>query len=501
MFKTKKKCQNINLEQNRKIFNKKNNIFNYYNDAKNYITTNYKTPKILSNQQLQKGPSADRSCSAKYYGNDLNDKFSHKFYNNITLNSIINTLNYIFHRHKNGIYISIRDNKMDIFMVFDNMLYKNPLVNYYDTNPKIKNDFIKYIKTHPESNLDFDKIKFNDKKLWYNINCLFFNLYKDGNTTTTSAKKGYEYRSYISEIKYFFTILCKNIKIADSDFFFNLHDQMILEKNFNIPFLSITNNKKIKIDDFYKTKFSPICSFSTNKDYIDIPFILPDDIQFITKSYWRPKCADPVDNRKFNLNWTTKKNCLVFRGGATGCGFTVYDNPRIELLYKSKMWIKKTPDLYDIALLGKEEIRFKKHANDKYIRYYEEKKIELEPDNFLSITEQSNYKYIIYIEGNVAAYRISTLLSIKSVIIYLESDYDYWYSNLFIHKVNCIKIKKINEIPNIINWCIKNDKECEIIANNAYELSKNLVNKRNFFKYVKYLSYQINQLYSAEDIK
>jgi hypothetical protein len=482
MFKTKKICENIKLEQNRKIFNKNNNIFNYYNDAKNHIITNYKQPNIVSQKNI------------KYFGNDLNTKFNHKFYNNINLNSIINTLNYIFYRHKNGVYISIRDNKIHIFMVFDNMLYKNPLVNYYDLNPKFKSDIKKYIKEHPEDNIQFDKIQFNNKELWFNLNCLFFNIYKDNNI---KEKKGYEYRSYISEIKYFFDQLCKNIKIPDSDFFFNLNDQIILEKNLNIPFLSVTNNKKIKINDFYKSKFSPICSFSTNQDYLDIPFMFPDDIRLMTKSYWRPKCADPIDTNKFNLNWNTKKKCLVFRGSATGCGFTIQNNPRIELLYKSKIWIKKNPDLYDIALIGKEELRFKKNINDKYIRYFDEKKIELEPNNILSIAEQSNYKYIIYIEGNVAAYRLSTLLGIKSVLIYLESEYEHWYSDLLIHKVNCIKIKKINEIPNIIKWCTQNDKECEIIANNSYELSKKLVNKKNFFKYTKYLAYQINQLYAV----
>jgi hypothetical protein len=84
----------------------------------------------------------------------------------------------------------------------------------------------------------------------------------------------------------------------------------------------------------------------------------------------------------------------------------------------------------------------------------------------------------------------------KSLIIYLESEYDYWYSDLLIDKENCIKIKKIKEIPAKLKWCIKNDAKCEKIAENAHKLFVKLWDKENLFNYVQGLSNQVNYLYA-----
>ena len=45
----------------------------------------------------------------------------------------------------------------------------------------------------------------------------------------------------------------------------------------------------------------------------------------------------------------------------------------------------------------------------------------------MSPEEQSNFKYIINVDGHSKAYRLSLELSMGSVILFVESDYTMWF--------------------------------------------------------------------------
>ena len=48
-----------------------------------------------------------------------------KPYQNIKSSAVLNTFNYMFDKYKKGIYVSIRNNKVDVFLPFSNVNYRN----------------------------------------------------------------------------------------------------------------------------------------------------------------------------------------------------------------------------------------------------------------------------------------------------------------------------------------------------------------------------------------
>ncbi len=59
----------------------------------------------------------------------------------------------------------------------------------------------------------------------------------------------------------------------------------------------------------------------------------------------------------------------------------------------------------------------------------------------MSHQEQAKYKYIIYIEGNVSAYRGAFLFSMGSVVIWIKSNFKLWFEKKLKHRENCILIE------------------------------------------------------------
>jgi hypothetical protein len=96
------------------------------------------------------------------------------------------------------------------------------------------------------------------------------------------------------------------------------------------------------------------------------------------------------------------------------------------------------------------------------------------------------------VEGNVLAYRLSSMFGMKSVVIYVESEYQPYYHSLLVDKQNCLRVKSIKEIPNLIRWCKNNDKQCQDIAENGYALYKKYFSKKGILDYAKYLLNRIS---------
>jgi hypothetical protein len=111
-----------------------------------------------------------------------------------------------------------------------------------------------------------------------------------------------------------------------------------------------------------------------------------------------------------------KDNAAVFRGGASGCGYTQETNARIRI---STM---RSP-LIDAGIVGKTKLSTSV------------KSVPLIPYGLgmmnrtfpkpMTLKEQSRFKYIVHIDGNVNAYRLTTMKT-GSVILRVVSEYTSW---------------------------------------------------------------------------
>ena len=100
------------------------------------------------------------------------------------------------------------------------------------------------------------------------------------------------------------------------------------------------------------------------------------------------------------------------------------------------------------------------------------------PVQKMDMQEQSKYKYIVHVDGNVAAYRLLKTMLLGSVILKVEGKYKLWVEQLLQDGVNYISVKEdLSDLIEKIEWCKSHDDECKQIAENSVNLAKKILDK------------------------
>jgi hypothetical protein len=189
-------------------------------------------------------------------------------------------------------------------------------------------------------------------------------------------------------------------------------DALIYRKNFKDPFYHVTGSMTTPIP--LKHPLLPILAMSGHTDYLDVPIVNWDDGFYI-------KGKTSVNMSKVELDFSKKKPVAVFRGGTTGCGWTADTNPRLKAFQLGKLF----PTLLDAELTTiTTAMKFNKtrrlgRVNSKEFRV----------GSFIPFEEQSHYKYILHLDGNVAAYRLAKSMLLGSVILLQESGSTLWFQH------------------------------------------------------------------------
>ena len=129
-------------------------------------------------------------------------------------------------------------------------------------------------------------------------------------------------------------------------------------------------------------------------------------------------------------------------------------------------------------------------------------KLKFRKVDYVSMHDQTSYKYIVHIDGHVAAYRLSKELSFGSVILKVDSLYDYqlWFLQWFKPWIHYIPVKKdLSDLAERITWCKRNDSKCKSIAENARLFYEKYINKDFVFDYVQTILNTINNAECSSD--
>ena len=424
-----------------------------------------------------------------------------KLYDNIDIESIINTFTYIFEKLKKGIFIIIHNNKIVLFLPFSNYYYIN---NWYDKiyfsldEQKLlqENDYnkikhllqkntIDFMKKHPQQFHLKHKLDFNRQK-WHANNCVFRNTFPP-----------YEGDLNINVFKNMFDELCKNRTIPNVQFFVNYRDAPILKKNLTEPYHHLFDSYNTKIETKYQfKKFAPILSQSITNDYADILIPTSDDWIMNSKKFYTNKCSNSYINNKFHNiidNWNKKKNICVFRGSATGCGILINNNMRLKAAQLSL----ENPDILDAGITDW-KARDKKYIGNP-IQIINPKNFKFDLVKSLNRYEQSQFKYILHIDGYVSAFRLSSELRLHSTLLIVDSNYKIWFKHLLKPYVHFIPIKNdLSDLVSQIKWCINNDHKCKTIASNSYSFYQKYLTKDALFDY---LQKTMNNIYLHRNLK
>jgi hypothetical protein len=118
-----------------KEFQQKFDIYYNYDLLEKRIRDDYTQMKNNMNTTRKKKKDEEKKKEYEFVDKLLDKKFKNKHYEGkINIEDIINTLKYIFFRHKRGIYVSIRNNKLVNYIYFLNSKFKNNLEKYLNTD-------------------------------------------------------------------------------------------------------------------------------------------------------------------------------------------------------------------------------------------------------------------------------------------------------------------------------------------------------------------------------
>jgi hypothetical protein len=217
-----------------------------------------------------------------------------------------------------------------------------------------------------------------------------------------------------------------------------------------------------KLDEKFQGKMLPIFGGSTAEGFEDVAIPNYDDVRVVL-GY--DKVPDAV------VEWSGKVNKVVFRGSSTGCGRTAKTNQRLKVAELDYPWLdagitKLTTTLkYDpVEGLGKVD------------------KVPVVPK--LSFGEQSVYKFILNIDGNVAAYRLLKWMQTGSVIFKVKGQFEVWYESRLKHMKNVIEIKEdLSDLAEMYHWCTQNDGKAKKIGEAGRKLSLELLTLKKVNEY------------------
>jgi serine/threonine protein kinase len=487
--------------------------FQQYRDARNLNVCN---PKIDMSGNL----FVDQPC------------YEWPKYSRVQADCVINTFRYIFHKFKKGIFVKICENKLKVFLPFSKSNFVNEWGKKIKVNKGTIIDFIRNIAILEGRSFKDHYVNQNTNE-WYGNNCLIryeFPL-SEGDTNVENVKNMLEE-------------LCDKRKVPDIEFFINRRDFPILTRNGTEAYNHIWGTTDLPLISHAYEKYLPILSMSKSESYADVLIPTWEDwarIQSYTGKYF-PR-TDREYSEDFNIKWADKKPTAVFRGTSTGCGVTLETNPRLKLAYLS---VSTPPDdkgvPYLDAYITKWNLRPRKLQNEEYLQsidvetlksigidiykrdskgnniidtdtkktYYrfEHGKYVLDNKNgkyimdkygkyiidkhekrmlaFLSPKQQSEYKYIVNVDGHVSAFRLSLELSMGSVILAVNSQWKIWYSNLLIPFTHYVPVKEdLTDLIEKIKWCRENDDKCEKIAKNAREFFLTFLQKDGVLDYTQ----------------
>ena len=471
MFSSTEACQKRTKIADRAEFNR---VFDVTTD-RSAMTQNIRS-HFAASPPARPSPPARRSSNTNVDSHpfaSLRCSLANPIYQKIDVESVVNTFTYMFDRHSQGIYVSIRNSTVVRFSSFRNKSYRNPLGSTMRLSAD--HDGAQGLSRNPQ--------------FWSNFDCLVMGVAPSNNI---KINDGYEPGYNYTETRTFVDLVCKTRVIADCDFFFNLWDQLLLRKDMCAPHLSITGGKKVPIPEYQGKRMCPIVSFCGADDYLDLPFIFPDDVQRVMRTYFLPRCTNPyVNDGAYVTDWARKKPTAVFRGSATGCGWTVETNPRLAIVHASANAPAKYEGFLDAALTGSHDARFKKHNADTTVRFFTDHRVvpHLQSEkNRLSLVQQSEYKYVLDIPGNVVAYRLPGMFGLGSVVMIVEHErYRPWIHPLLKSRSNCLVLKSPDLVMDAIQWCRENDASCKAIARRGLQLFKRAFCEEAMIDYVALL--------------
>ena len=414
-------------------------------------------------------------------------KFSFsKIYNHWTPKSTLNTFTYMFYHIKKGIYVRIQDNQLHTFLPFNNNWYVN---RFHSRLPSYRSS-VGFFKEVSES----QGYKWN----WKRVNKNMWNWRSNGHMIRYDANVSVFDEDQVFYYV-FFTDLLSEREVPDIEFFINSRDFSVLTRNGDVePYTTIYGEDFPLLPEMTFNSHTPVFSMSkSNPTHSDILMITwediirvysqEDNIEFLGK-----KGATSNYTFDLTLDWSRKSEYAVFRGASTGEGVTRRDNPRLKVVQIAKEYPELLIDAGITSINNRPRMYLEESGEIKFKVIEGEEVPSIE--GWLTAEEQSQYKYIINLNGHTTAFRLSLELSFGSVVLLQRSSHSMWLTRMLEDMVHVVFVAEdLSDLPLKLNWLRANDDKARAIATNARKFYERHCTKEGLFNYMQSLLMQLSQ--------
>jgi hypothetical protein len=409
-----------------------------------------------------------------------------KKYKNMTTESVDNTFRYIFDKFKKGLFIKIKDNKLSVFLPFSKHNFTNEWSSFLKQPPSFKTmtEFLIYASKIQGYNIPANRVN-KHVNTWYANNCLVRTEYPVG-----------ENDRGLPNIKDMLETLCQTRNVPDIELFINRRDFPLLKTDNTESYEHIFGMERYPLLSHRYDSYAPLLSMVTTDLHADIPMPTAEDWARVcsqepdhkNRKYFAPDCRSY--DQSFSTPWQDRIPTAIFRGASTGCGTTIETNPRLRLCHMSDNSPREKIGEQMIRLLDagitKLNLRPRKMMSSPYLSLIEPSTIK--KVNPLTPLEQSRYKYIVHVDGHVAAFRLSLELSMGSVLLIAESKYRLWFRKYLVPYEHYVPIQSdLSDLFDKIRWCRFNDEKCKEIASNAKKFYERYLQKDGVLDYMQSL--------------
>jgi hypothetical protein len=196
--------------------------------------------------------------------NNIGENLDWPKYRNLTSEVVDTTFRYIFDKFKKGLFIKIKDNRLDVFLPFSKHNYVNEWSSYikHPSDFKTMDDFL--IHASKLQGFDVSSKRIPPVSHWYANNCL---VRWDGGENDRG----------MSNLKDMFLTLCQTRSVPDIELFINKRDFPILGKKDVEPYEHLFGFENMPLLSHSYESYCPILSNVTTNLHSDIPMPTPED--------------------------------------------------------------------------------------------------------------------------------------------------------------------------------------------------------------------------------
>ena len=252
-----------------------------------------------------------------------------------------------------------------------------------------------------------------------------------------------------------------------------------------------------------EASMAPICSFAGGEMFADLLMPPVDD-------WLQANGCGPLKPSARLPPWDKRESKAVFRGGSTGRGVTAKTNPRWALVVMAK----DHPTLFDCALTSwclRDRVVVDTPQGIPYLAHpakTDTKGVRCGKQHYLTYEEQARFKFVVYVEGHVAAYRYGVLMQMGSCILRIRETSDapkLWFTDKLVgYKItgketeetttnaDHIGVDAVSDLPEVMAWCVRNDRLCAQIAQNAGSFAARWLSREAILAYWWNLLQQIH---------